>query len=596
MKKIETPVDFLRTYLQYIGYRFYIIFSFVGVAALLEGVGITLLLPLLKTLQVESEADGGFAFRLLDSMLEGIGIADSSIGILIFIAALFVVKAGFQFSSKAYEGYLNSCLLFELKEKLFHHFSKMNYQYYTHRNTGHFINVVNAQVDAFTRSFGFFVRFLTNIIMAICYVAIALVVSWRFGVMTLAIVGILLFPLQRLNQYVRELSRHASHEAGTLNKLLVQVLHAYKYIVSTAQAAHVHSRVTDSVRRLTSYKLRKEIAEAITGTIREPITVVTIVGIVSVQVLVLGEPLAPILIAILLFNRSLQSIMGVQSNWQHTVSLSGSVEMVDEEFRQVRQHHEKDGSVSIEHFSDEIRLEDISFQYQDADENAVHGITLSIPVNSMVAFVGRSGAGKSTLVDLLTLLLRPSQGAMYIDDIPAQDVDLFSWRSKIGYVSQETVIFDDTIANNIGLWNEGNASNTSQKIREAAMQASAHEFIQNLPKGYQTSVGDRGIRLSGGQKQRLFIARELYKEPDLLLLDEATSSLDTESERYIQQSIDRLKGKVTVVIIAHRLSTIKDVDHIYVLEDGEIAEHGPYEELRSRHESWFREMAKQQSL
>jgi subfamily B ATP-binding cassette protein MsbA len=225
-------------------------------------------------------------------------------------------------------------------------------------------------------------------------------------------------------------------------------------------------------------------------------------------------------------------------------------------------------------------------------------MTLEIPVNTTVALVGESGAGKSTLVDLLTLMLKPRTGTVFIDGIPHGDVDLASWRDQIGYVSQETVVFDDTIANNISLWAGDMEVDSAlrERVVQAAKQAYADHFIRDLPNGYQTVVGDRGVRLSGGQRQRLFVARELFKQPNLLLLDEATSALDTESERYIQQSIDALKGEMTVVIIAHRLSTIKNVDHVYVLDEGRIVEEGPYEELRLRENGSFREMVEMQRL
>ncbi len=212
--------------------------------------------------------------------------------------------------------------------------------------------------------------------------------------------------------------------------------------------------------------------------------------------------------------------------------------------------------------------------------------------------MGESGAGKSTLIDMMTLLLRPKQGEIYIDNINSKEIDIPSWRSQIGYVSQETVVFDDSIANNICLWKGDfeNDEEVRERVQKAAKRAYAHDFIENLNQGYQTIVGDRGVRLSGGQRQRLFIARELYKNPNLLILDEATSSLDTESERFIQKSIDALKGSMTVVIIAHRLSTIKNSDLIYVIEDGNIIENGTYDELTLNRKSRFAKMVAIQSL
>jgi ABC-type multidrug transport system fused ATPase/permease subunit len=215
-----------------------------------------------------------------------------------------------------------------------------------------------------------------------------------------------------------------------------------------------------------------------------------------------------------------------------------------------------------------------------------------------VALVGESGAGKSTLVDMMSLLLPPRTGEIRIDGVPHDEIDLTSWRDQIGYVSQETVVFDDTVANNISLWQGDIEEDPAlrERVYHAAERAHAHHFIQDLPNGYQTVVGDRGVRLSGGQRQRLFVARELFKQPNLLLLDEATSDLDTASEQHIQRSIDALQGEVTVVIIAHRLSTVKNADRVYVLDEGRVIEEGSYHELRAREDGEFREMVEMQSL
>jgi subfamily B ATP-binding cassette protein MsbA len=270
--------------------------------------------------------------------------------------------------------------------------------------------------------------------------------------------------------------------------------------------------------------------------------------------------------------------------------------MVDDEFQAVRRHQESSGDRVLDPLHEGITFENVSFSYDD--EAAIRDVSLDIPANTTVALVGESGAGKSTLVDMLTLLLKPQSGTIRIDGVDGRDVDFASWRSQIGYVSQETVVFDDTIANNISLW-QGDMEDDPdlrERVIDAAERAHAHHFIQDLPNGYQTVVGDRGVRLSGGQRQRLFVARELFKRPNLLILDEATSALDTESERYIQDSIDALKGEMTVVIIAHRLSTIKNVDHVYVLDDGRVIEDGSYHELRGHDQSRFRKMVEMQSL
>jgi subfamily B ATP-binding cassette protein MsbA len=249
-------------------------------------------------------------------------------------------------------------------------------------------------------------------------------------------------------------------------------------------------------------------------------------------------------------------------------------------------------------FSESVEFQNVNFSYGDEFENALSNNDIKIRAFQSVAFIGSSGAGKSTIIDLLTLILRPTSGKVLIDGQNSSLLKSSSWRSQIGYVSQDMVVFDDSIANNISMWQgeiEENPELLSQ-IKKACMQANISDFIESLPDQYNTQVGDRGIKLSGGQKQRLFIARELFRQPNILLLDEATSALDTDSESFIQESIDSLKGSITLVIIAHRLSTIRDVDYVYVLDQGSIIESGPYQTLRDKKGSHLDQLIEKQTL
>jgi ABC-type multidrug transport system fused ATPase/permease subunit len=338
-------------------------------------------------------------------------------------------------------------------------------------------------------------------------------------------------------------------------------------------------------------------AGAFTKSVREPISVLIVTGIVALQAMVFNAPLAPIFVALLLFHKGMQSLMGVQKTWQRVMDKIGSVEVVDEEMQTIQGHQEKGGSERVGELSEGIDLQNICYSY-DGENDVLKNVTAEICANETVALVGESGAGKSTLVDIMTLLLKPHTGKVRIDGISMEKIDLDSWRSQIGYVSQETVMFDDTVANNICLW-QGDIEEEAElreQVVDAAKRANADHFIRDLPNGYQTVVGDQGVRLSGGQRQRLFVARELFKEPNLLLLDEATSDLDTASEKHIQRSINKLQGSVTVVIIAHRLSTVKNADRVYVLEDGQIIEKGAYDELKYRENGEFRKMVKMQGV
>ena len=591
--------EYLGVYREYIGRRLYIVFALTVLTALAEGFGITLLLPLLKATESggsQEAIDGGLQEVLFD-LLHWMGIGDSIVGILAFIGVVFVAKGLLKFADGAYKGYLQSRLLRELKEGLFDAYSTMNYCRYIDNNTGHFINVINGQVGDFYGSFSSFIRFLSTLITTASYFAIAFAITWRFALMAVGVGILLLFLFRTLSRYVRRLSRRVSQEMSHMNKLLVQALQAFKYIVSTAQVDHLRKGITASIRRLTTDRFWQAVAGSFTGAIKEPVSVLFIISVIIVQVTVFNESVTPIFVAILLFHRGMNAIVSIQSSWQETMTRIGALEMVSDEFDAVRRNQEINGTEPVEALETAIEFEDVCFAYDPEEGDVLKSVNLTIPANTTVAFVGESGAGKSTLIDMLTLLLQPRSGSVRIDGIHGTKAELRSWRSQIGYVSQETVIFDDTIANNISLWKgDEDDPETQAAIKEAARRAYAHHFIESLPNGYQTPTGDQGVRLSGGQRQRLFIARELFKNPNLLILDEATSALDTESERYIQNSIDDLKGEMTVVIIAHRLSTIKNVDRVYVMDDGRVVEDGTYEELRQHQDSRFREMVDMQML
>jgi subfamily B ATP-binding cassette protein MsbA len=310
------------------------------------------------------------------------------------------------------------------------------------------------------------------------------------------------------------------------------------------------------------------------------------------------QSLGGVVVALLLLHRTTQSLFSIQGGWQGMMAFIGSVEMIQDDLRFATLHREQRGTQKLGSFERMVEFRNVSFAYNASDGDVLTNLVLTIPRNHTIALVGRSGAGKTTLADLVALLHRPRLGSIHIDGQDTQGMDPRTWRNRIGYVCQETVVFDDTVAANICLSESGyrDDSECRRRVHEAAERAFAVEFIESLPDGCETVVGDRGIRLSGGQRQRLLIARELYRQPELLILDEATSALDGASEQAIQQSISALRGQMTVVVIAHRLATIKNADYIYVLEKGQIIEQGPYEQLHSVVDSTFRRMVEVQSL
>jgi ABC-type multidrug transport system fused ATPase/permease subunit len=602
MFNFKKVLYYLSVYKKYIGSRLYLVFILAGLAAFTEGFGISLLLPLVGLTEIgiaPSSPDsqtGAEAF--LREILVFFNIEQSLVGILAFIGMVFLIKGGITFASNAYQSHLKAQLLYEIKSMVYENYSRMTYEYYTKYNTGHFVNIINGQVGNLVASFDNYKQFLTTSVTTIAYLITAALIAPKFAAMAVVAGISLLLLFKGLNSYVHKLSRKTAQEQGDLNKLLVQTIQSLKYLISTNQLKYLRTGVLESIERLSGYIRIQGIAQSFTTAISEPISIVFILVVIIIQVDVFNAPLAPIFVALILFNRAMGSILGIQSAWQTTMSKIGSLEIVEKEIERLEANREKNGPTAVGSFSEEIVLQDVSYRYAKELGFALEEISPTVKANSTVAFVGESGAGKSTLVDMLTLLLKPHCGFLTIDGITWENLNLGSWRKQIGYVSQETVVFDDTVANNISLW-RGDYNHDEvvrEKVEQVAERAYAIHFINDLPDKFNTVVGDRGVRLSGGQRQRLFLARELFKDPRLLILDEATSALDSESERFIQESIERLRGKTTVVLIAHRLSTIKNADYIYVLQKGRIIEHGAYEDLMKLDNGRFSRMVELQSL
>ncbi len=612
MIPVGAAVEYFSTFRKYVGGRLYVVFGLTLLSVATEGLGIALLLPLLILLDVGGgeepmtdvdqsgggvEDPSGVAGVLVDG-LALLGIQDSMPGILLLIGAVFLLKGAISFLAGAYKAHLKAQVKHELRARLFDAHSGMGYRYYTRHNAGHFVNLLSTQVGGVVSCFTRYVQFGAAAISVMTYFAFAFLLSWTFASMSLLAGGVVLALFQRLNRYVRRLSVRTARENGRLNHFLVQTMQAFKYLTATAQIDPLRREVMQSIRKLSGYQRRQGVASAFTNAVREPLSVAVVIAIIIIQITAMNQPLAPILVALVLIHRAMGKLLGVQAAWQATMESAGSLDTVEREFERVARNQEPTGPRSLAPLSRGIELDRVSFAYDPADGDVLEDISLTIEANETVGIVGSSGAGKSTLVDLLTLLLRPGSGTLTIDGVPHGEIRAASWREQIGYVSQETVVFDDTIANNISLWrgNYDTDEGVRRGVHEAAERACALPFIQELPDGFNTRVGDRGVRLSGGQRQRLFIARELYKDPRLLILDEATSALDSESELVIKESVDRLRGSTTVVIIAHRLSTIRDADRIYVLEGGRILEEGTYAELSRHPEGAFHRMVALQQL
>ena len=422
---------------------------------------------------------------------------------------------------------------------------------------------------------------LLNIII---YVALATLISWQLTLATIGATLALLLIYTVLTRIARTLGRRASEANSDLVSEIGEGMSGAKIIKSEALEGVMGERFDQVVVKRARVEELNGVNNGLFVSTAELAFIGLLLGGLVLATRVMDLPSSTVLVFVLLFFRIYQRVRAFQSTILQSTGFLPSVAVVDRITTEALASVESDEGKRFDRLQTGVVFEDVAFEY-NPDARVLDGVSLEIPVGGTVALVGPSGVGKTSVIDLAIGLLNPTSGRVLVDDVPMDEYSRSSWRSQLAYVSQETILFHDSVARNIA-W--GLSDVTDEEIRAAAVRAEADEFIQTLPDGYDTVVGDRGMRVSGGQRQRIALARAFLRNAELLILDEATSELDSESEARIQRSLDELRGSQTVLMVAHRLSTVMTADVIYVFEDGKIAESGSAEELLAKKGLFYR--------
>ncbi|MDM7951650.1 MAG: ABC transporter ATP-binding protein [Cyanobium sp. CZS 25K] len=419
-----------------------------------------------------------------------------------------------------------------------------------------------------------------TVLMAVTYLGVLLTLSPWLLVAALIMGGILALVQQQILPRLRRYSFLGTELGRELSSRITENIQGLRLLHTSGQLDAADQDVRRRSIAIEANSRASSRVGAITGPVTTFLPILLIAAIAALSLLLFGNRNSGVLPSLVTFVLALQRLNGsfggiagafgtLNANAAPLDLLNKLLEPSDKEFR-------SRGGIPFQELRQGIVLRNVTLQYDPELPPSLIGINLNVPRGSTVALVGSSGAGKSSIADLLCGLYRPTAGEILIDGNPLQDFDLISWQQRLGVVSQDTFLFNATIAENICF---GSPDATKAEILAAAEKAQATGFISDLPDDYDTLIGERGYRLSGGQRQRLSLARAILRNPDLLVLDEATSALDTQSERLVQQAIDQFEGQHTVLVIAHRLSTIVKADLICVLEKGKIAEQGNHEQL-----------------
>lgn len=492
----------------------------------------------------------------------------------------FLIRPPIEYYRQYYAQYVSNKILYDIRENLYSHLQKLSLSYYSNTRAGEVISRVINDVEQ-TRNF--VMIGLMNVWLDLATIIIAIGIMLTMDI-PLTIVTLLAFPfygysVKHFFGKLRVLTRKRSQALADVQSYLHERVSGVSVIKSFAledveqkRFDETNENFLDKAIEHTKWNAK---AFAVVNTITD-VAPLLVLGYAGYQV-INGHLSVGTMVAFIAFIERVYSPLRRLVN--SSTSLTQSFASMDRVFELMEEKYDivdKENATDLPEIEGEIEFDKVSFAYEEGGETVLRGIDFKVKQGETVAFVGMSGGGKSTIVGLIPRFYDVKDGAIRIDGHDLRDVKVKSLRDQIGIVMQDSILFSDSVKSNILM---GKPEATDEEVVAAAIAANAHDFIGELPEGYETTVGERGVKLSGGQKQRIAIARVFLKNPPLLILDEATSALDLESEALIQDSLEVLANERTTLIVAHRLSTITHADKIFVIDDGEVKEMGTHDEL-----------------
>ena len=495
------------------------------------------------------------------------------------LVALMLAKNVFGYVQAYFTEYLEQKILYRIRRDIYAHILDLPMSYFDRERAGHLISKVTNDVSMLRGAvIGVAASALRNVLMTLVAVFIILNVSWRLTLLVVCIIPVNVFLVDVVGRKLKRRSRRAQEGMADMTASLEEAIAGVRIVKSFGSHEHEQRRFGRFSQRHMMHYIRMKMYAALSAPTSELLGTFSFAVVLwyggrrVIEGALPAENLVLFVAAMLFVVTPLKNLSRLTTLVQQAMASAQRV------FDLLDTPREPAAGRRTAVFEHEVRFEDVSFEYV-AGEPVLHNVSFAARKGEVVAIVGSSGAGKTTLVDLIPRFYAPTSGRVTIDGVDTTEFSLPSLRSLMGIVTQETILFNDTVYNNIAY---GRRDATREDVERAARTANAHDFILELPHGYDTTVGDRGAQLSGGQRQRLAIARAILRDPEILIFDEATSALDSESERLVQEAMDRLLAGRTTFVIAHRLSTIRHADRILVLDRGGLSEHGTHSELMHR--------------
>lgn len=506
------------------------------------------------------------------------------IALLIFI----LIRPPVEYARQYLAQWVGNTILFDIRDKLFAHIQRLSLKYYSKTKSGEIISRVINDVE---QSKNFVITGLMNVWLDLITIAIALGIMFTMDV-PLTLVAIALFPFfgfaikyfySRLRELTRERSQKLAEVQGHLHERIQGVPVTRSFALEDYEQDQFDTRNRKFLNKAIEHTDWNAKTFAVTNTITD-LAPLLVIGFAAYQVINLDTSIGTMVAFVGFMDRVYSPLRRLVNSSTVLVQSVASIDRVFEFLNEEYDIKDKDGAKELDRVEGSLEFDNISFSYDEDDLQVLKNVNLTVEKGETVAFVGMSGGGKSTLISLIPRFYDVTSGSIRVDGVDIRDVQARSLRNNIGMVLQDNILFSESIAMNIRM---GNPYATDEEVIEAAKAANAHDFIVSLPYGYDTLVGERGVKLSGGQKQRVAIARVFLKNPPILIFDEATSALDLESEHLIQETMEELAAERTTFIVAHRLATITHADTIVVIENGEIVEKGPHAELMKKKGSYY---------
>jgi len=591
-----------------------VIFSFLY--SILHGASVYLSIPLLDTLfqqsttkvngiQTDSISNDSSSLvpdwiksiinDLSDSFHNFIFSGDTSeilLRICILIVLTFLGKSIFGYLQAYYLAYVQQGIIKSFRDKAYMHLHKLPMSYFKNERTGDLISRIINDVALIQNSFSaVFKSIFREPITILVFMVIAVSISWRLFLVSLIILPISIGIIGFIGVRLRNQTLKLQKQIGNITSVLQETITGVKIVKAFGMENYENQKFMNITKKYFKIALKKVRIQNISSPSTEFIAV--IVGVIIIYyggLLVLVEKTMKaseflgFLFAIFQMIPPMKIMATVNNRIQESIAAGDRVfELLDTELKIKNIRNPE----AINGFNKEIKFQNVTFNYDDSVEKVLDDVSVMVKKGEIIALVGGSGAGKTTFVDLLPRFYDPVSGSILIDDKDIKNIELDNLRSLMGIVTQETVLFNETVKNNIAY---GLENHPLHKVVEVAKIANAHNFIMELPNKYETIIGEQGTKLSGGQRQRLSIARALLKNPPIMIFDEATSALDNESEMLVQEAIERLMSERTTFVIAHRLSTIRNADKILVLDKGRIVQQGKHDELLNNERGIYKKL------